>query len=84
MRSFELFPIEEGIKRDNTIIYKNEPGLTFVRSIGDDGWNHLQSVYFGSYVFNSPEALEKLEQAFMSKLKKISVRDDIFIPYEPE
>jgi len=69
-----------GIKQgDSCIVYMVPNGeLTFVRSIGENGWNTFSKVLFQHNLIDKDPDLRLLERIFMDELRKIWVSDGDF------
>ena len=86
IRNFYSYPMYDGLRKHENqrdfIVYMNESGLTFVKSIESDN-DHLMAVYFAGYSIEDPKGLEVLESCFMADLDQLPIRDDDFVPNEP-
>ena len=68
--------------KDDKIVYINGD-LTFVTPIGSDS-NHLLCAFFAGYTIDNVVDLEKLECIFMDDIKKIHIKEDVFVTESPE
>jgi hypothetical protein len=82
IRSFYNNPISYGLVKDDKIVYINGD-LTFVTPVGSDS-NHLLYAFFAGYTIDNVADLEKLECIFMDDIKKIHIKEDVFVTESPE